>query len=160
MAAKKKAAKGAAKAGTTATSVYASARENPYLQRIVEDAEMRANVRDAYESARRAYGRLSNGKAPTKVLLEDKKLHKELSSAAESLRDASVALRGKQKKRRGLRLGRLLFVGLVGGALALALSEGLRSKVLDLLFGAEEEFDYSSATVPPAPAAQPAASSA
>jgi hypothetical protein len=158
--AKKKAASGAAKAGTTATNVYASARSNPYLQRIVEDAELRDSVRDAYESARRAYGRLSNGKAPTKVLLEDKKLHKELSSAAESLRDASVALRGKQKRRRRLRLGRLLFVGLVGGALALALSEGLRSKVLDMLFGAEEEFDYSSATVPPAPAAQPAASSA
>ena len=32
--------------------------------------------------------------------------------------------------------------------LAIALSEGLRSKVLDLLFGAEEEFDYSSTTTP------------
>ena len=36
--------------------------------------------------------------------------------------------------------------------LALALSEGLRSKVLDLLFGAEEEFDYSSTTAPATPA--------
>ena len=36
--------------------------------------------------------------------------------------------------------------------LALALSEGLRSKVLDLLFGAEEEFDYSSTTMPAEPA--------
>ena len=36
----------------------------------------------------------------------------------------------------------------VGAVLALALSEGLRTKVLDLLFGAEEEFDYSSTTAP------------
>jgi hypothetical protein len=50
----------------------------------------------------------------------------------------------------------------VGTVLALALSEDLRSKVLDLLFGAEEEFDYSSTTMPaqeaaPAPADVPAA---
>ena len=49
---------------------------------------------------------------------------------------------------------------MVAGVLALALSEGLRSKVLDLLFGAEEEFDYSSTTMPartPAPAGASAA---
>jgi hypothetical protein len=48
---------------------------------------------------------------------------------------------------------------IVGAALAIALSEGLRSKVLDLLFGAEEEFDYSSTTAPsePAPTGAPAA---
>ena len=34
----------------------------------------------------------------------------------------------------------------------MALSESLRSKVLDLLFGAEEEFDYSSTTAPSEPA--------
>ena len=30
--------------------------------------------------------------------------------------------------------------------LALGLSEGLRNKVLDALFGAEEEFEYTSST--------------
>ena len=40
---------------------------------------------------------------------------------------------------------------LIGAALAIALSEGLRNKVLDALFGAEEEFDYVSTTAPPAP---------
>jgi hypothetical protein len=45
-------------------------------------------------------------------------------------------------------LGRLLFLLLVAAILALALSEDLRAKVLDLLFGAEEEFDYSSTTMP------------
>lgn len=153
MAAKQKAAKGAAKAG----SVYATAKANPYIKRVVEDAELRDNVREAYDSARRAYGRLSNGKAPTKALLEDKKLHKDLSNAAESLRDASNALREGPKRKRSGGLGKLVLLALVGAVLALVLSEGLRSKVLDLLFGAEEEFDYSSATAPPAPA--PAAAS-
>ena len=32
--------------------------------------------------------------------------------------------------------------------MAIALSEGLRNKVLDTLFGAEEEFDYTSTTSP------------
>ena len=41
-------------------------------------------------------------------------------------------------------------VGIVGGALALALSEGLRKKVLDALFGAEEEFEYTATTTPDA----------
>jgi len=56
-------------------------------------------------------------------------------------------------------MGRSLVLLATAGILAIALSEGLRSKVLDLLFGAEEEFDYSSTTAPaePAPAGAPAA---
>ena len=37
---------------------------------------------------------------------------------------------------------------LVAAGAALALSEGLRKKVLDALFGAEEEFEYTSTTSP------------
>ena len=36
----------------------------------------------------------------------------------------------------------------VGGVAAIALNEGLRKKVLDALFGAEEEFEYTSTTTP------------
>ncbi len=43
----------------------------------------------------------------------------------------------------------------VGGLLAIALNEGLRTKILDLLFGAEETFDYTSTTAP-SNAAEPA----
>jgi len=155
MAAKKQAAKGAAKAG----KAYSNVRTNPYLQRLVADAELRENVSEAFESARKAYGRLANGKTPSKVVFEDKKFQKELSNAAESLRDAGATLRQGPKKKKRLGVGKLLLVGIVGGVAALALSEGLRSKVLDLLFGAEEEFDYSSTTAPPAPAPEPAAPS-
>ena len=141
---------------TKAKKAAEGAWSNPYVQRVVEDAELRDNVRAAYESARSAYGRLANGKPAAKVVMDDKKFQKELKQAADSLKEASTALRkGPRKQRKGGGLGKLLLVTLVGGALAIGLSEDLRSKVLDALFGKEEEFDYSSTT---APASAPPAS--
>lgn len=49
----------------------------------------------------------------------------------------------EKPKKRGRRIRRLLFLVIVGGGVALALSEDLRNKALDKLFGAEEEFQYS-----------------
>jgi hypothetical protein len=138
----------AAKAG----SAYQSVASSPNVQRIIQDPELRQNVRDAFDMSRRAYGRLANGKAPSKVLMEDKKLHRDLREAAVSLREVGVALKEGPKRKRKRRLGRKLLLLAVGAGLALALSEGLRSKVLDALFGAEEEFDYTSTTAPAAPA--------
>src|SRR5271168_1224431 len=135
-------------------------RRHPIVVRLLDDAELRESIQDAYASSRKAYSRLGSSKAPAKALLDDKKLHKELRNAADSLKEASEAIR-KPVKRRRRRLGKLIVVTFVGTVAAVALSEGLRSKVLDLLFGAEEEFDYSSttspATPPPAPAPEPAA---
>ena len=140
MPAKKKAAKASAGAYAAGKAV----RSNEYVQRLVDDPELRENLRNAFVSARKAYGRV-NGKGPAKAL-ENKKVQKELKEAAASLKDAADSLRGQKKRKRSK--GRLLFVGLVGAGLALALSEGLRKKVLDALFGAEEEFEYSSTTTP------------
>ena len=128
-------------------------RENEYLRRLVEDAELRDNLSRAYKSGRTAYGRLANGKAPAKVLLEDKKVQKNLREAAEALRDVGDSLRAPRRRRR--RLGPALLFLMFGGLLAFGLSEGLRSKVLDALFGAEEEFDYTSTTTPATPAPEP-----
>jgi len=129
-----------------------AAQRNRYLQRLVEDEELRATLMTAYGAARNAYGRMSNGKPATRALFEDRKLQRELREAAIALRDASSALREPQKRRRRGGIGRTLLLLVVAGLLAIALSEGLRSKVLDLLFGAEEEFDYSSPASPPQPA--------
>ena len=151
MAAKNK----AAKAGVGAFAAGKAARNNPYVNQLIEDAELRDNLRTAYESARKAYGRI-NGKGPVKALTEDKKVQKELREAASSLRDAAETLRGSKRKKR--RTGRTLLVVVVGAGLAIALSEGLRKKVLDALFGAEEEFEYTSTTTPapPTPSTEPA----
>jgi hypothetical protein len=140
MAAKKK----AAKAGAGAFAAGKAVRSNQYVQRLVEDQELRENLRNAFVSARKAYGR-ANGKGPAKAL-DNKKVQRELKDAATSLKEAADSLRGQKKRKR--RKGRLLFVGLVGAGVALAVSEGLRKKVLDALFGAEEEFEYTASTTP------------
>ena len=125
---------------------------NPYVQRFIQDEELRANVRDALENARSAYARLNNGKSASKVVMEDKRFQKDLKNAADAFKEAGTALRdGPKRKRRG-GFGKLVLLALIGGGLAIALSEDVRNKVLDLLFGKEEEFDYTSTTAPPAPA--------
>jgi hypothetical protein len=132
------------------------------IKRLMEDEQLRDSLLAAYGSARSAYGRMSNGKPAGKALFEDRKLQRELAEAASALRDASFAIRqpaSKPKRKGGL--SRTLMLLIVGAVLAIALSESLRSKVLDMLFGAEEEFDYSSTTMPaqdvPAAASTPAA---
>jgi hypothetical protein len=129
----------------------------PYIQRIVQDAKLRENVRTAYDSSRSAYARLTNGKAPAKALLEDKRLQRDLQQAVEALRDATTALTEPPKKRarKGMGLGRKLMIAALGFGLALAGSEKLRTKVLDTVFGKEEEFEY---TPPPAAASTPPSS--
>jgi hypothetical protein len=140
MAAKKK----AASVGAGAVAAGKAAKDNAYVQRLIEDDELRENLRTAYESARRAYGRMANGKGPS-AALNDKKTQKQLREAATSLKDAADTLRAaKRPKKRGR--GMLLLI--VGVVAAFALSEGLRKKALDTLFGAEEEFEYTSPTTP------------
>ena len=139
MASKKK----AAKAGAGAIAAGQAARNNEYVQRLIEDDSLRDDLRTAFESARKAYDRI-NGKGPQKAL-DDKKTQKELKEAASSLKSAADSLRGgRKRKKRGK--GKFLLVAIVGAGAALALSEGLRNKVLDALFGAEEEFEYTSST--------------
>jgi hypothetical protein len=129
---------------------------NPYIQRLIEDAHLRDNVRQAIDSTKSAYERLMNGKTPAKALVDDKKLQNDVKRAFEAIRDATEALSDAPKKRarKGIGVGRKLLIAAIGGGLALAGSEKLRSKVLDTLFGAEEEFQYtppaSSPATPPA----------
>jgi len=131
---------------TQAADLYSSARENPYVQRLIEDEELRDSLKDAFEAARGAYSRATgNGKGAVKAVTSDKKVQRDLRSAAESLRDASEALR-EPKKRKKSRLGRLVLLALIGAGLALVFSEDARKTVLDTLFGAEEEFEYTSTT--------------
>jgi ferric-dicitrate binding protein FerR (iron transport regulator) len=135
-----------------ASEAARAAQRNQYVQRLISDEELRTNLLAAYGAARNAYGRMSNGKPPSRALFEDRKLQRELREAANALRDASSALREPARRPRRRRAGRGLLMILVAAGLAIALNEGLRSKVLDMLFGAEEKFDYTSTTTPPQPA--------
>jgi len=151
MAAKKK----AAKAGAGAYAAGKAVRSNQYVQRLMEDEELRDNLRNAFTSAKNAYGRI-NGKGPAKAL-DDKKTQRELRDAAASFKEATDQLRGVKKRKK--RKGRLILLALVGAGTALALSEGLRKKVLDAMFGAEEEFEYTATTTPGSEAASSSSSS-
>jgi hypothetical protein len=144
MAARTKQARKAASAAAATTS--------PWVQRLAEDEELRDNFRVAFEAAKDAYERITDSKSP-KDAVSDKRVQQDLKTAADALKDAGSALKeGPKKQRRKGGLGRKLFVLLLGAVIALALSEDLRTKVLDALFGKEEEFDYGStapATPPP-----------
>lgn len=133
------------KATNQAADLYSTARENPYVQRLIEDDELRDSLRDAFEAARGAYGRATgNGKGAVKAVTSDKKVQRDLRNATDSLREASEQLRAPKKRKS--RLGRLVLFGAVAGGVALALSESARKTVMDTLFGAEEEFEYTSTT--------------
>ena len=128
-----------------ARDAVGSAADNQYLRRLMEDEDLRDSVRDAIDAARDAYDRLSSNGSVIDTAIDDKKLHKDLKATAENLRDATTRLRGEEKKRHW---GRFLLIAIAGAVLALALSEDLRKAVLDKLFGAEEEFEYTSTTTP------------
>ncbi len=144
MAARTKQARKAASAAAATTS--------PWVQRLAEDEDLRDNFRVAFEAAKDAYDRISDSKHPREAV-HDKKVQKDIKQAADALKDAGSALKQGPKKqaRKKVGFGRKLFVLAIGFAIALALSEDLRSKVLDALFGKEEEFDYGS-TAPSTPA--------
>jgi hypothetical protein len=148
MAKSTKARRGASKA----RSAVGSAADNAYLRRLMEDEDLRDSVKNAFEAARDAYERLSRNGRVIDTAIDDKKVHKDFKQAAENLRDASNRLRGKQKQRHW---GRFILLMLIAATLALVLSEDLRKALLDKLFGAEEEFEYTSTTTPATP--EPAA---
>ena len=127
------------------------------VRRLIEDEDLREAVGRAIDSSRRVVDRVSHAKKPAK-LLEDKKLQAEALEAFDSIRKVTIGLTGagkalpepnKKSKKKKKGAGRLLILTGIGGTVAIAASDGLRSKVLDALFGAEEEFQYSP---PPAPA--------
>ncbi|MBS1881569.1 MAG: hypothetical protein JSS97_01270 [Actinobacteria bacterium] len=138
-----------AKSKTTHTAdragdLYEAARENAYVQRLIEDEDLRDNLKDAFHSAKKAYGRATgNGKGTVKAVTSDKKVQKEMRQAAEALQEARERLQKPKKKHR---LGKLILLAIVGAVVALIVSEGARKAVLDALFGAEEEFEYTSST--------------
>ncbi len=147
---RKKVAKAAKAVPFSSADLANVTKANPYVQRLIEDSTLRDNITTAIDSTKSAFNRLTSHKAPQKAIFEDKKLQKDLQSAAEAARDAVQALNNapaKRKAKKGLRLGRKLLLVGVAAAAGLAGSEKLRSKVLDTLFGAEEEFQYT----PPAP---------
>ena len=145
MAAKKKAAKARS---------AAAARANPYVQRVIEDDELRDErrecLRERPEGLRPADQRQAGDEGPRR---QEAAEGPQAGGRVAARRRRRRCARGPRRRSAAAASAKLLLVGIVGAGVALALSEGLRKKVLDALFGAEEEFDYTS-TTSPAPAGE------
>jgi hypothetical protein len=127
-----------------------------FVKRVIEDEQLRTQVGRAIESSQRAYERIAKARKPAK-LLEDKELHSDAAEALASIRDVGLSLAEKSRKsvEKRRRRGRKLMILMLAGGLAMIGSESLRTKVLDTLFGKEEEFEYTPPAPPPT-AASPA----
>jgi len=128
-----------------AGQAYSAARENQYVRRLIEDEELRDSLAAAYFAGKKAYGRVSSSRGSVaESVTNDRKVKRELKNATDALRDASERLREPKKKRHPFR--NLLAIGLLTGGLVLVFSETARKTLLDTVFGAEEEFVYTSTT--------------
>ena len=83
-------------------------------------------------------------------LLENPTLRETVDTLLSEAASAPDAGAKKKKGRCGKCRGKLVLLVPIAGIGALAASAPLRSKVLDALFGAEEEFEYSPPTDGPA----------
>jgi hypothetical protein len=138
---------------------YPEARE--FLRRLADEKDLREHLGRAIDTSRRAVDGLGSKRKRGK-LIDDEKLQAEVQEAIDAFRHAATGIAqgpGKAAKK-GRRRGRKLMILVLGGGLALVGSEGLRSKVLDKLFGAEEEFEYAPPPPPPDAPAPPAAAPA
>jgi hypothetical protein len=128
-----------------AGQAYSSAKDNQYVRRLIEDEELRGSLIAAALAGRKALQRIQTNRASAvESVTQDKRVKKELQSAADSLRDAAERIKSPKKKRHPIR--KLLLIGVVTGGLVLVISESARKSLLDAIFGAEEEFVYTSTT--------------
>ena len=63
---------------TQAADLYSTARENPYVQRLIEDEELRDSLKKAFEAAKGAYGRATSNGSAVKAVTSDKKVQRDL----------------------------------------------------------------------------------
>ena len=126
------------------------ARYNPYVQRLDRGRgaapEPRAGVRVRARRLRPARTTASARRSRSSTTRSCRRTSRRPPSRS-ATRPSRCARRPRSRSGGGF--GRLLLLGIVGAGVALALSEGLRKKVLDALFGAEEEFEYTSTTSSP-----------
>ena len=90
----------------------------PYVERALNDEDVRDNVKSAYKAAREIYDELIGGRDVTTVATKvatDKDIQENLRTAVEELRHAAKRVQGKEvhKSRNSM----LLFVGIVLGIL-------------------------------------------
>jgi hypothetical protein len=116
----------------------------PYVDRALNDAELRDNVRSAYESARSIYNELLGNRGVTGVatrVATDKDIQAELRSTISELRKAAERVQGHEEHKS--RNGGLLFFGILLGILFNPFTGAQTRKWLaDRVLGGGDDFTY------------------
>ena len=116
----------------------------PYMDRALHDAELRANVRSAYESARSIYNELTGNRGVAGLatrVATDKDIQNDLRSTVAELRKAAGRVHGKEVH--SSRNGGLLFLGILLGVLFNPLTGARTRKWLsDRVLGGGDDFTY------------------
>ena len=115
----------------------------PYVQRAVQDEDLRENVKAAFQAARDVYDELLGNRGVTTIaarVATDKEIQDRLRDAVDELREASERVQGK--KDHGGRNATLLLAGIALGVLFNpATGPDTRRWLKDKLFGPEQPFD-------------------
>jgi hypothetical protein len=120
----------------------------PYVQRAIQDEELRDSLRSAFLTARGVYDELMGGRGVSGVaskVASDEDIQKQLRSAIEDLRAAANRIQGKEEHRG--RNTSLLLAGIALGILFNPMTgPETRRWLKDKIFGEDEEFGYGSSS--------------
>jgi len=118
----------------------------PYVQRAIQDEELRDNLKSAFATARDVYDELIGGRGVTGVaskVASDKDIQEQLRSAIEDLRSAADRIQGREEHKS--RNASLLLAGIALGLLFNPMTgPETRRWLKDKIFGEDEEFGYGS----------------
>ncbi|HEY8703828.1 MAG TPA: hypothetical protein VIL98_03670 [Gaiellaceae bacterium] len=116
----------------------------PYVDRALHDAELRDNVRSAYESARSIYNELIGNRGVSGLatrVATDKDIQNDLRSTVAELRKAADRVQGREVH--SSRNGGLLFLGILLGVLFNPFTGAQTRKWLsDRVLGGGDDFTY------------------
>ena len=116
----------------------------PYVQRAIQDEELRDNLKSAFATARDVYDELIGGRGVTGVaskVASDKDIQEQLRSAIDDLRTAADRIQGREEHK--ARNTSLLLAGIALGILFNPMTgPEARRWLKDKIFGEDEEFGY------------------